>query len=74
MIVMRPVVVIIGPAVVELDLAYLFRAADVTEAATLQLGSLVARAQLGGWLHSAIATTQARRRALPFNGCVPIAR
>jgi hypothetical protein len=64
MLVMRPLAVIIGPAVVELDLAFLFRAAEVTEAATLQLGSGMARATLGSWLRSALAMMQSRRSAL----------
>jgi hypothetical protein len=62
MLVVRPLVVLIGPTVVERDLAFIFRAADETCAATLQLGSLVSQAPLGAWLRRAITTVEARRR------------
>jgi hypothetical protein len=63
--VMRPLAVIIGPTVVERDLPFLFRAADATHAATLQLGRVLARAALGWWLRAAITAVEARR-ACPF--------
>ena len=60
-LVMRPLVIIIGPAVVERDLRFVFAASDETGAAALQLGS-VARSTLGSWLRRAIDTVTTRRR------------
>lgn len=60
-LVTRPVAVIIGEAVVERDLAFVFEAADDVGAATLQLGALVSQSALGGWLRRAISKAAARR-------------
>jgi hypothetical protein len=59
--VMRPLVVIVGPTVVERDLALLLRAADETDTAILHLGSLIDRETLADWLRCAIGLVAASR-------------
>jgi hypothetical protein len=59
--VMRPLVVIVGPSVVERDLALLMHAADETDTAILHLGSLVDRETLADWLQRAIEVVTVSR-------------
>jgi hypothetical protein len=59
--VMRPQVVIVGPSVVDRDLALLMHAAGETDAAILHLGSLVDRETLADWLLRAIELVTASR-------------
>jgi hypothetical protein len=57
----RPLVVIVGPTVLERDFALLMRSAEETDTAILQLGSSVARDFLAAWLRRAIEVVTASR-------------
>jgi hypothetical protein len=59
--VLRPSVVVVGPNVRSDDLAKLAAAARDAKAAILQLGPLVSRELLGGWLRTAIDIVRRRR-------------
>ena len=60
-LVTRPMAVIIGEAVIERDLSFVFEAADEVGAATLQLGALVSQSALGNWLRRVLSKAQVRR-------------